>query len=563
MSDETQHKAYSISTPEKEEKLSEKMEEIRIKEKEQEAKAKAADFGLPYINLKGFPIAPEILSAITKEQALEAQIVPFFKHEGEVRVGVLDPFVQKTIATIQTLQEQQKANVLPYIISDPSFAHAIKLYDMIPRPRHYVSGVRIEATDLKQYRAQVTNLQSLGKLISSVPFAELVTVVVAGALETRSSDIHVEAEVDDVKVRYRIDGVLHDVASLKREVWKQLINRLKLIAKVKLNIATTPQDGRFTIHLPEEEIDVRASFLPTGYGESVVMRILRSSAAALDIEELGLRGQALEIVRREIRRPNGMLLTTGPTGSGKTTTLYAMLHAINSPEKKIITLENPIEYRLKGVNQSQVNDAGGYSFAKGLRSIMRQDPDIVMVGEIRDEETAEIAVNAALTGHFVLSTLHTNNAAGAIPRFIAMQVKPYLLAPALNTVIAQRLVRRMCQYCKHETKLPDDIMQKVRSLLDLISPKAGVTKDLTSPVFYESKGCDKCQGIGYKGRIGLYEIFSMNPEIEKMMIDNRVSEYEMQRVAIENGMLSMAQDGLLKAMDGITTAEEVLKVANI
>jgi len=563
MSDDTQHKAYSISTPEKEEKLSEKMEEIRIKEKEQEAKAKASDFGLPYINLKGFPIAPEILSAITKEQALEAQVVPFFMHEGEVRVGVLDPFTQKTILMIRMLQEQQKANVLPYIVSDHSFAHALKLYDMIPRPRHYVSGVRIEAADLEQYQAQVANLQSLGKLISDVPFAELVTVIVAGALETRSSDIHVEAEVDDIKVRYRIDGVLHDVASLKREVWKQLINRLKLIAKVKLNITTTPQDGRFTIHLPKEEIDVRASFLPTGYGESVVMRILRSSAAALNIEDLGLRGQALEIVRREIRRPNGMLLTTGPTGSGKTTTLYAMLNAINSSEKKIITLENPIEYRLKGVNQSQVDDAGGYSFATGLRSIMRQDPDIVMVGEIRDEQTAEIAVNAALTGHFVLSTLHTNNAAGAIPRFIAMQVKPYLLAPALNTVIAQRLVRRMCQYCKRETQLSDEVMKKVRMLFDTISPKAGVRVDFSAPVFYESKGCNECQGIGYKGRIGLYEIFSMNPEIEKMMIDNRVSEYEMQRVALENGMLSMAQDGILKALDGITTVDEVLKVANI
>jgi len=563
MSDHGQHKAYSISTPEKEEKLSEKMEEIRIKEKEQEAKGKASDLGLPYINLKGFPIAPEILSAITKEQALEAQVVPFFKHEGEVRVGVLDPFAQATVIMIQTLQTKQKANVLPYIISDHSFGHALKLYDMIPHPRHYVSGVRIEADDLKKYRAQVTTLQSLGKLVSNVPFSELVTVMIAGALETRSSDIHVEAEVDDVKVRYRIDGVLHDIASLQREVWKQLINRLKLIAKVKLNITTTPQDGRFTIHLPDEEIDVRASFLPTGYGESVVMRILRSSAAALDIEELGLRGQALDIVRREIRRPNGMFLTTGPTGSGKTTTLYAVLNAINSSEKKIITLENPIEYRLKGVNQSQVDDVGGYSFAKGLRSIMRQDPDIVMVGEIRDEETAEIAVNAALTGHFVLSTLHTNNAAGAIPRFIAMQVKPYLLAPALNTVIAQRLVRRMCPYCKQETNLSDETAKKVRSILDLISPKAGVTKDLTAPIFYESKGCEKCQGIGYKGRIGLYEIFTMNPEIEKMMIDNRVSEYEMQRVAIENGMLSMAQDGLLKAMDGITTVDEIMKVANI
>jgi len=563
MSDDTQHKHYSVSTPEKEEKLSEKMEEIRVKEKEQEAKGKAIDFGLPYINLSGFPIAPEILSAITKDQANEAQIIPFFKHGGEVRVGVLDPFKQETALLVKAIQDKHKSKVSLYIISDHSFAHALKLYDMIPHPRHYVSGVRIEADDLKKYRSKITSIKSLGELVAALPFAELVTVIVAGSLETRASDIHVEAEVDDIKVRYRIDGVLHDVASLNRDVWKQLINRLKLIAKVKLNITNTPQDGRFTIHLPTEEIDVRASFLPTGYGESVVMRILRSSAAALDIEELGLRGQALEIVKREIKRPNGMFLTTGPTGSGKTTTLYAVLNSINSTEKKIITLENPIEYRLKGVNQSQVDEAAEYTFAKGLRSIMRQDPDIVMVGEIRDEETAEIAVNAALTGHFVLSTLHTNNAAGAIPRFIAMQVKPYLLAPALNTVIAQRLVRRMCEYCKHETQLPDEVMKKVNEQLDLISPKAGVQIDRTALTFYTADGCEKCQGIGFKGRIGLYEIFTMNAEIEKMLVENKVSEYEMQRAAIENGMLSMAQDGILKALDGITTVEEVLKVANV
>jgi len=563
MSDDAQHKAYSVSTPEKEEKLSEKMAEIRVKEKEQEAQAKANDLGLPYINLKGFPIAPEILGIITKEQAAKMQVVPFFKHKGEIRVGVLDPFSQATTHIIKQLQEEEKVNVLPYIISDHSFVHALKLYDAIPRPRHYTSGVTIQADDLKKYREQVSTLASLGKLVKEVPFSELVTVIIAGSLETRSSDIHIEAEADDVKVRYRIDGVLHDVTSLDRDIWKQLINRLKLVAKVKLNITNSPQDGRFTIHLPSEEIDVRVSFLPTGYGESVVMRILRSSAAALDIHELGLSGRALEIVKQEIKRPNGMFLTTGPTGSGKTTTLYAVLNTINSPEKKIITLENPIEYRLKGVNQSQVDETAGYNFAKGLRSIMRQDPDIVMVGEIRDEETAEIAVNAALTGHFVLSTLHTNNAAGAIPRFIAMRVKPYLLAPALNTVIAQRLVRRMCTHCKHEATIPDETMAKVRSLLESISPKAGVQVDMNALKFYTADGCDRCQGIGYKGRIGLYEVFTMNPEIEKMMIDNRVSEYEMGRVAIENGMLTIAQDGLLKALDGITTVEEVLKVANV
>lgn len=557
----TQHHAPTVASSEAEEKLSEKMLEIRVKEKEQEAREKAQDLGMPYIQLKGFPIAPEVLSLLKKEEAQAAEAICFFEQKKELRVAVLDPFNKQTVETLEWLRTEKGYSVLPYVVSQYSFNHGLRLYDALPQHRQYVSGVHIDAKALMDFKTKVTTIQSLGDLMQKVPFAELVTLMVAGSLESRASDIHVEAEADDVKVRYRIDGVLHDISSLSREVWKQLLNRMKLLAKVKLNITDKPQDGRFTIHLPDEEIEVRASFLPTGYGESIVMRILRSSAVGLQIEELGMRGHALELLKEEISRPNGMLLTTGPTGSGKTTTLYAVLNEINSPEKKIITLENPIEYRLKGVNQSQVDDQAGYSFAKGLRSIMRQDPDIVMVGEIRDEETAEIAVNAALTGHFVLSTLHTNNAAGAIPRFIAMNVKPYLLAPALNTVIAQRLVRRICTNCKEEAKLEGPLLEKTLEALRTISPKSGVKVDMDHLVFYKGRGCEKCQGIGYKGRIGVYELFSMNPEIEKMILDNRVSEYEMEKIAIEHGMVTMLQDGLLKALDGIISAEEAFKIA--
>lgn len=561
MDDQKLPPKFSVATEEQGEKLQEKMEEIRIKEKERLAQSKAAELGLPYINLKGFPVAPEVLSLITKDIANQSKVIPFFKDKNEIRAAVLDPFEQESVRLLDVLGTKYKSRIMPYIVSEHSFDLTLALYDAIPHPREYVSGVKIDQKEFEGYQKRITNLASLAEIISAAPFAELVTIIIAGALQTRASDIHIESEAKDIKVRYRIDGVLHDISSLDRKVWKQLINRLKLLAKVKLNVVGKPQDGRFTIHLASEEIEVRVSFLPTGYGESVVMRVLRSSAASLQMEELGLRGPALELLQQEIKRPNGMLLTTGPTGSGKTTSLYAVLNEINTPEKKIITLENPIEYRLEGVNQSQVDRVAGYTFAKGLRSIMRQDPDIVMVGEIRDEETAEIAVNAALTGHYVLSTLHTNNAAGAIPRFIAMNVKSYLLAPALNTIIAQRLVRRICTDCKEERELDPETMKRVKEIFSNISPKAGVRADLENLHFFVGKGCETCQGIGYRGRIGIYEIFTMNPDIEKLILDNKVSEFEMERIAIEHGMITMAQDGLLKALDGITSVEEILKVA--
>lgn len=556
------HISPSIASKDEEDRLDEKMREIRIKEKEQQAERKAAMLGVSYINLQAFPIAPEVLSLIEEKEARELNVVCFLFDKNEIRVAALDPLDERITAVMQRLADEQKAHVVPYMVSDHSLNLAFKLYAAIPHFKAYVAGVRIDANELDAFRKEVTTIAELGQKMLAMPFANLMTLMIAGALESRSSDIHVESEAEDVKVRYRIDGVLHDVVALKKEIWKQLINRLKLLAKVKLNILDKPQDGRFTIHMPDdEEIDVRASFLPTGYGESVVMRILRSKAIGLDLHELGLRSSALVRLQEEIKRPNGMLLTTGPTGSGKTTTLYAVLNTINTPDKKIITLENPIEYHMKGINQSQVDETGGYSFAKGLRSILRQDPDIVMVGEIRDEETAEIAVNAALTGHLVLSTLHTNNAAGAIPRFIAMGVKPYLLAPALTMIIAQRLVRRICSECKEELTLDADTMKKTKEALSGVSPKANEHVDLENLKFFHGKGCKACQGIGYKGRIGIYEMFSMNEEIEKLIIENRVSEYEMQRIAVADGMVTMVQDGLLKSLEGITTPEEVFKVA--
>jgi len=308
-------------------------------------------------------------------------------------------------------------------------------------------------------------------------------------------------------------------------------------------------------------VDVRVSTLPTAYGESIVMRLLKPGTIGLKFEELGIRGIAYEQLKREVERPNGMIITTGPTGSGKTTSLYAVLSKLNDGHTKIITLEDPVEYKLEGISQSQIDKSKDYTFAAGLHSILRQDPDVVMVGELRELETADVAIQAALTGHLVLSTIHTNSAAGAVPRFLSMGVKPFLLAPALNAVIGQRLVRRICKDCIVEDTPDPEKMARARDILSKVNPKSGYTLSLDAIKFYKGKGCATCGDSGYKGRMGIYEIMVMSPAIEKVILSGAVSEYDMQRIAMEEGMVSMVQDGLLKALDKITTLEEVFSVA--
>ncbi|MBP9695485.1 MAG: type II/IV secretion system protein, partial [Candidatus Magasanikbacteria bacterium] len=358
----------------------------------------------------------------------------------------------------------------------------------------------------------------------------------------------------------RLDGILHDVAMLPVEAYKKLVARIKLVSALKININTTPQDGRFTIKNPDGDVDVRVSTMPTVFGESIVMRLLRQTRGGLSLDQIGLVGDAYEKLKHEIERPNGMIITTGPTGSGKTTTMYAVLQILNEPGVKIITLEDPVEYRMQGINQSQIDRSKDYTFAKGLRSILRQDPDIAMVGEIRDLETADIAIQAALTGHLILSTIHTNSASGAIPRFLSMGVKPFLLAPALNCVIGQRLVRLLCQKCKKKVTLSDDQKERVETALANLPPKQAADIAQKEKVFYTGDGCEACHGIGYKGRVGIYEIFIMSQVIEQLILTGQVSEFEIEKIAVQNGMVTMVQDGLLKALEGKTSVDEVFRV---
>jgi len=546
------------------EDFEDKMEEIRIQEKEKQTMGQAAAIGIPYINLVGFPVSPETLILISEKDSQDLKIICFFAGANDIRVASVDPKNPKLAALIKDLEKKHYAKASLYLTSVHSFEFAFRLYKSVPRVRKFISGVEITEQDIHRFEKEIKTFSDLKEKLEQVSMTDALTLIMAAAIKARSSDIHIEAEEKDVKVRFRIDGILQDVAVLKFELWPKIISRIKLVSKLKINIIDRPQDGRFTIFLTNEKIDVRVSCLPTAYGESVVMRLLMSSAIGTAFEDLGLRGKSFEMLKLEIQKPNGMIVTTGPTGSGKTTTLYGILNKLNNPGTKIITIEDPIEYKLAGINQSQVERSKGYTFASGLRNILRQDPDIVMVGEIRDLETAEIAINAALTGHLVITTLHTNDASGTIPRLLAMQVKPFLMAPAINAMIGQRLVRRICDKCKKETELDNQTMSQVMRTLAEIPEKSGFKisgQDLKKLKFYKGGGCKECQGLGYKGRVGIFEVMTMNKEVENLILTGHVSEYDMRSIAVKYGMITMVQDGLLKAVDGITTVEEVFRVA--
>ncbi|MBP9748997.1 type II/IV secretion system protein, partial [Patescibacteria group bacterium] len=543
------------------EKFSEKMHELALKAKEREAEKHAVTLGIPYINLVKFPIAAETLSLIPREQAVELKAICFLNLNDELRVGSTDPKNPAVQELLYQLQERARANGQLYLLSEHSFATALKLYDALPNIKKIIKGVQISEDDIKKFSAEIGDFQKLNTILQRAQITDVVTLIVAAALQAKTSDIHVEAEEKTIAIRFRLDGVLTNIATLPHDLWPRVISRIKLLATLKINVNDRPQDGRFTIFLKDDKVDVRVSTIPTSYGESVVMRLLRSTATGLQFEDLGIRGVAFEELKRQVERPNGMIVTTGPTGSGKTTTLYAVLNKLNGPDMKIITLEDPVEYKLAGINQSQIDASHEYTFAKGLRSILRQDPDVVMVGEIRDLETAETAIQAALTGHLVVSTIHTNSAAGAIPRFLSMGVKGFLLAPALNAVIGQRLVRRICQECKVEDVLAPDVFTKAKDLLGKVSPKSGYTVDTNALKFWKGSGCSACNKLGFKGRIGVYEVLVMNKEIEGIILSGATSEYQMEEVAMKEGMVTMAQDGLLKALDGLTSVEEVFRVA--
>ena len=424
-------------------KFSKKQAEIKAKEIERSTEYKANSQGLPYISLIDFPVSPEALSLLDEETAKKLKLVCFYYDGTNLHLATTD-YTKEVIDLAKELSDKYFTESSVFLISENSLEHALKLYENLPKVKPYEGLVEISEEKLNQFKQELTDYHLLDEKINTVNISDVVTLILASAIKVGASDIHVEAEEKGAVIRLRIDGVLQEAAVITGGKWQKIATRIKILAKVKINITNKPQDGRFSISLSDRKLDVRSSFLPTAYGESVVMRLLDSSAASLEFEKLGIRTEVFDILKREIAKPNGLILTTGPTGSGKTTSLYAILNKLNRPGTKIITLEDPIEYQLAGINQSQVDTTKGYSFSDGLRSILRQDPNVLMIGEIRDLETAEIAVQASITGHLVLSTLHTNDAAGVIPRLIDLGVKPYFLVPSINAVIGQRLVRKLC-----------------------------------------------------------------------------------------------------------------------
>jgi type IV pilus assembly protein PilB len=550
-----------------EEKSDDKLKLLREQEEESLAKTLSERHGLSYIDLAAISINIDALRIMKEDACRDAGLALFDVTDKNIRVAVLSPENPKTIEAVNDLKAR---GYIPEVFM-ASHASLQKVYDRY-KDLSYSFETKTGALDISndeilKIMSEVRSTDDIKKQIETVLAAKqlyrvskILEIILAGAIALGASDVHIEPEEKEVRLRYRLDGVLTDILFFESETYELLVSRVKLISELKLNIKEKAQDGRFSIKLKDEEIEIRTSLLPGPYGESVVLRVLNPDAIAVELETLGIHPRLLEILQKEIRKPNGLILTTGPTGSGKTTTLYAFLKKIYTPDIKVVTIENPIEYHLTGIVQTQTDTEKGYGFAEGLRSALRQDPDVIMVGEIRDNETAEVAVNASLTGHLVLSTLHTNNAAGAFPRLIDLGVNPKVISSALSVSIAQRLVRKLCPKCKKEVVITDKDKVLVDAILTSINDetyKAGI--DATKA--YSAVGCSECHG-GYKGRIGVFEAVLVDAAIEKAVIANP-SERDIRDAARPQNILSLAQDGVLKVLTGVTTLEELERVVDL
>lgn len=540
--------------------LSERLEKGRREAEEKDAQRRAEKLGAKYLNLISVRVPTEIkaMSIVPEEEAKAALAVPLQIVRKKLVLAVFDPELPKTKTLIDKLKKNYELEVL--VVSKTGLTHAWDHYQYVTKEAGEISGrVEINEKKIRELEGTFRNLEELGETINNFksPYtSELLEIILAGGMALNSSDIHLEPTDAASVLRLRIDGLLHNVSNeIEKQKQLSIITRIKLLSNLKLNVHDRPQDGRFTISLSDRDIEIRTSLIPSEYGETAVLRLLDPKSLKVNLEDLGWRKDDLEIVKGELEKPNGLILNTGPTGSGKTTTLYAFLRKITTPEVKIITIEDPIEYHLPGISQTQVDSAVGYTFASGLRSILRQDPDVILVGEIRDKETSEIALNASLTGHLVFSTLHTNDAVGAIPRFIDLGAKPQVLGPALSLVIAQRLVRVLCPKCKVEKEVGETLKEKIKKFIENL-PKRVNRKDYQDFRIYSPGGCDKCGGLGFKGRTSIFELFVINEKMEEAIYKNP-TEIELKSLAKEQEMVNMQEDGILKVLKGITSVDEV------
>jgi len=551
-----------------EEKQDERVRALHRKEEEELIASLSRRHGVPYLDLSTHPINIDALRIIKEADARAAKIAVFDAIDKKIDVAVLSPENEKTVGLIGDLKRRSYVPKI-FMVSHQSLEKVWSRYKDLSYSLETKSGaLDISNEEIIEMTKRVTSLADVKKLIEGVlamkrayRISKILEIILAGAISLKASDVHLEPEEKDVRLRYRLDGILTDILHFDFETFELLLSRIKLISELKLNVKEKAQDGRFSIKLADVEIEVRTSLLPGPYDESVVMRVLNPDAIAVEFEALGIHPHLLMILKKEIRKPNGMILTTGPTGSGKTTTLYAFLKKIYTPDIKVVTIEDPIEYHLEGVVQTQAETEKGYGFAEGLRSALRQDPDVIMVGEIRDNETAVVAVNAALTGHLVLSTLHTNNAAGSFPRLLDLGVNPKVVSSALNVSIAQRLVRTLCETCKKKIPLEGKNKEAIDKVLARI-PDSVYLDGIQRAHIWATVGCPKCNGIGFRGRIGIYEAILIDDKIEKAVITNP-SERDIREAAKGQKLLTLVEDGVIKVLAGVTTIEELDRVVDL
>ena len=539
--------------------------EKNLIDEEEYAKTKAGVYDLPYENLADKKIGEDTLNTISGEVAENYKIVCFEKEEKKIKVGIIDPDNFKAMEAVDFLAKEESYEVEYYLISKQSFVAAAKQYKSIDKELSKALKTRKEEQE-EIITTKEKEKGELDEITKSAPVIKIVSVIIRHAVEGRASDIHIEPLRKETRVRYRIDGVLHTTLVLPLTVHDAIVARIKVMANMKLDETRIPQDGRIRLVVNDRNIDFRVSILPLIGSEKVVMRILETSKKPPTLAELGFEGGQLKVIERNIKRTEGIMLVTGPTGSGKSTTIFSIMNIVNREAVNISTLEDPIEYQLQGINQSQIKPDIGYTFASGLRSFLRQDPDIIMVGEIRDKETAELSIHAALTGHLVFSTLHTTDAPGAITRLVDMGVEAFLLGSTLHTIVAQRLTRKICKHCKIETSLPKEYLKDVNEQINLIGvdylKKIIEGYDPSKLVFYKGKGCARCGNTGYSGRIAINEVLDINDKIKDLILEGR-RHLTRKDIDASQKFITVKQDGIIKVLKGVTAMEEVLRVMRV
>ncbi|MDP4001278.1 MAG: GspE/PulE family protein [bacterium] len=544
--------------------VSELLLDKKIINEEKLAQIGAGFLDVQYVDLKSVNvISKEVLFLVPEPIARRYGVIAFTKEKDKLNLAMIDPH---DIQTMESIKKKTDMQVIPFLMSKGSLEWGLKQYHTSLEAEFAKIVSKQEQGDETDSKGVTKKLQEMAE---EIPVVRVVDTLLEYAIFEKASDIHIEPQEKEVMVRYRIDGVLHDVMTLPKIIQPALVARIKVVSNLKIDEHRLPQDGRFKIEKDNYKISFRISTIPVFNGEKVVMRLLDESSKAMTLEELGFIHKNYETIMRNVKKPHGALLVTGPTGSGKSTTLYTIISMLNTKGVNISTIEDPIEYHVTGINQMQVNPKIGLTFAMGLRALLRQDPNIIMIGEIRDHETAEEAVHAALTGHIVLSTLHTNNAGGALPRLLDIGVEPYLIASTINAVVGQRLTRQLCQDCKQEFKIDSEYEESLRQQFDIDNLLATLKqekiieakiKNLTQLTFYKEKGCDKCGQTGYKGRKGIYEVLEVTSQIQDLILKHAPTS-QIQEKAIEEGMILMWQDGFIKSLQGITTIDEVLRVS--